>query len=120
MAFRHPSVDDPFCMTHLLWRLVPQVAKQQGISLQRPIHAHFIYDRGIPLWAGSQMGWLYSRLGGTPIHRGKADWRGLRSARDLFANAQLPMAAAPEGALMVTMRLSAPRTGYRSIRILVC
>jgi hypothetical protein len=98
MAFRHPSVDDPLCMTHLLWRLVPQVAKKQGISLQRPIHAHFIYDRGIPLWAGSQMGWLYSHLGGTPIQRGKADWRGLRSARDLFANAQLPMAAAPEGA----------------------
>jgi hypothetical protein len=98
MAFRHPSVDDPLCMTHLLWRLVPQVARQKGISLQRPIHAHFIYDRGIPLWAGSQMGWLYSHLGGTPIQRGKADWRGLRSARDLFANAQLPMAAAPEGA----------------------
>jgi len=26
IAFRHPSVDDPLCMTHLLWRLVPQVA----------------------------------------------------------------------------------------------
>ncbi len=98
IAFRHPSVDDPFCMTHLLWRIVPQVAKQQGISLQKPIHAHFIYDRGIPLWAGSKVGWLYSRLGCTPIQRGKADWRGLRSARDLFANSHLPMAAAPEGA----------------------
>lgn len=98
IAFRHPSIDDPFCMAHLLWRIVPQVAKQQGISLQRPIHAHFIYDRGIPLWAGSKVGWLYSRLGCTPIQRGKADWRGLRSARDLFANSQLPMAAAPEGA----------------------
>ncbi len=98
IAFRHPSVDDPFCMAHLLWRTVPQVAKQQGISLQLPIHAHFIYDRGIPLWAGSKVGWLYSRLGCTPIQRGKADWRGLRCARDLFANSHLPMAAAPEGA----------------------
>ena len=98
IAFRHPSVDDPFCMAHLLWRMVPRVAKQQGISLKHPIHAHFIYDRGIPLWAGSQIGWLYSRLGCTPIHRGKADWTGLRSARNLFANARLPMAAAPEGA----------------------
>ncbi|NEO91992.1 MAG: hypothetical protein F6K56_17790 [Moorea sp. SIO3G5] len=34
----------------------------------------------------------------TPIHRGKADWMGLRSASDLFANGSLPMAAAPEGA----------------------
>jgi hypothetical protein len=98
IAFRHPKVDDPFCMTHLLWKLVPQVARQQGISLQRPIHAHFIYDRGIPLWAGSKMGWLYSRLGGTPIHRGKADWMGLRSARELFVNGQFPIAASPEGA----------------------
>ena len=56
MAFRHPSVYDPFCMTHLLWRIVPQVAKQQGVSLQRPIHAHFIYDRGIPLWAALEHG----------------------------------------------------------------
>ena len=98
MAFRHPTVYDPFCMTHLLWRLVPKVAKQKGVSLDYPIHAHFIYDRGIPLWAGSSVGWLYSRLGGTPIHRGKADWTGLRSARNLFANGKLPMAASPEGA----------------------
>jgi hypothetical protein len=98
IAFRHPSVDDPLCMAHLLWRMVPKVARQQGISLQQPIHAHFIYDRGIPLWAGAKVGWLYSHLGCTPIQRGKADWRGLRSARDLFANSYLPMAAAPEGA----------------------
>ena len=99
IAFRHPSVDDPLCMTHLLWKLVPQVAKQQGISLKQPTHAHFIYDRGIPLWAGDWVGWLYSRLGGTSLHRGKADWTGLRSARHLFAHSNLPMAAAPEGAV---------------------
>ena len=99
IAFRHPSVDDPFCMTHLLWREVPRAARAKGVSLQHPIHAHFIYDRGIPLWAGDWVGWLYSRLGGTSIHRGKADWTGLRSARELFANSQFPMAAAPEGAV---------------------
>ena len=98
LAFRHPKVEDPFCMTYLLWKLVPQVARQQGISLQHPTHAHFIYDRGIPLWAGSKVSWLYSHLGCTPIQRGKADWLGLRSARDLFVNGQFPMAAAPEGA----------------------
>jgi hypothetical protein len=74
------------------------VAKQQGVVLRHPIHAHFIYDRGIPLWAGSQIGWLYSRLGGTPIHRGKVDRMGLRSARNLFVDGKLPLAAAPEGA----------------------
>lgn len=98
MAFRHPSIDDPLCMAYLLSRIVPQVARQQQIALQKPIHSHFIYDRGIPLWAGKRQGWLYSRLGGTPIHRGKVDRIGLRSARSLFANGSLPMAAAPEGA----------------------
>lgn len=98
MAFRHPSTDDPLSLAYLLWKLVPQVAKQQGVSLNYPIHAHFIYDRGIPLWAGSSVSWLYSNLGGTPIHRGKVDRMGLRSARNLFANANFPMMASPEGA----------------------
>ncbi|TAE56603.1 MAG: 1-acyl-sn-glycerol-3-phosphate acyltransferase [Nostocales cyanobacterium] len=98
LAFRHPKTDDPFCLTYLFSQLLPQVAKQQNINLQYPIHAHFIYDRGIPLWAGKYVGWLAANLGGTPIQRGKADWTGLRSARDLFINGQFPMAAAPEGA----------------------
>ncbi|TVP62319.1 MAG: 1-acyl-sn-glycerol-3-phosphate acyltransferase [Nodularia sp. (in: Bacteria)] len=98
LAFRHPKTDDPFCLGYLFSQLVPKVARKQNTALHLPIHAHFIYDRGIPLWAGSYVGWIASRLGGTSIQRGKADWTGLRSARDLFANGQFPMAAAPEGA----------------------
>lgn len=98
LAFRHPSTDDPLGLTYLLSRLVPKVAREKGIALQSPIHAHFIYDRGIPLWAGAHIGWMAANLGATPIQRGKADWTGLRSARDLFANGKFPMAAAPEGA----------------------
>ncbi|PMB18483.1 glycerol acyltransferase, partial [Fischerella thermalis CCMEE 5198] len=98
IAFRHPQATDPLCLGYLLSQLVPRVARQEGISLQHPIHAHFIYDRGITLWAGSHIGWIASNLGATPIQRGKADWTGLRSARDLFANGRFPMAAAPEGA----------------------
>ncbi|BDI16754.1 glycerol acyltransferase [Nostoc cf. commune SO-36] len=98
LAFRHPKTDDPFCLAYLLSQLVPKIARSQDTILQHPIHAHFIYDRGIPLWAGSYVGWIASRLGGTPIQRGKADWTGLRSARELFANGKFPMAAAPEGA----------------------
>jgi 1-acyl-sn-glycerol-3-phosphate acyltransferase len=97
IAFRHPRAEDPLCLVYLLSRILPALAKNKGVALQTPIHAHFIYDRGIPLWAGSYIGWVASRLGGTPITRGKADWTGLRSARDLFANGRFPMAAAPEG-----------------------
>ncbi|HLO51706.1 MAG TPA: 1-acyl-sn-glycerol-3-phosphate acyltransferase [Kamptonema sp.] len=98
LAFRHPNTDDPFCLAHLFWKLLPQVARKERLTLKYPIHSHFIYDRGIPLWAGSSVGWLYSKLGGTPIIRGKIDRIGLRSARELFANSTFPISAAPEGA----------------------
>lgn len=98
IAFRHPNGEDPYSLMHLLWNLVPQVAREKQIPLNYPTHAHFIYDRGIPLWAGSIVEWLYPRLGGTPILRGKVDRLGLRSARELFASGNLPMMAAPEGA----------------------
>jgi hypothetical protein len=97
IAFRHPTVYDPFCLGHLIWKLLPQTAKQQGVALRSPLHFHFIYDRGIPLWAGPTVAWSFPRLGGTPIQRGKLDLVGLKSARHLFANGQFPLAAAPEG-----------------------
>lgn len=98
LAFRHPNTDDPYCISQLLWRFVPETAKRQEIALSNLIHAHFMYDRGIPLWAGNIVSWLFPKLGGTPILRGKVDRLGLRSARDLFINGQFPLAAAPEGA----------------------
>lgn len=99
IAFRHPEVDDPLTMLYLLARAVPQVARQQGIKLHYPIHSHFIYERGMTLWAGDWLGWLFSRLGGIPIHRGKRlDRFGLKAARSLFASGKLPIAVAPEGA----------------------
>jgi hypothetical protein len=98
LAFRHPSTSDPLVISQLLWNQLPQAAKKQGKSLKSPVHAHFVYDRGIPLWAGKGVGWLIPKLGGTPIRRGALDRQGLRSIRDLFATGALPMAAAPEGA----------------------
>ncbi|HEY9762718.1 MAG TPA: 1-acyl-sn-glycerol-3-phosphate acyltransferase [Trichocoleus sp.] len=98
LAFRHPSPEDSYALAHLIWKEVPRTAKALGIRLSSPVHAHFIYDRGIPLWAGDGVGWLYSKLGGTPIQRGKVDRQGLRSARELFAMGKFPIAAAPEGA----------------------
>ncbi|OKH24511.1 glycerol acyltransferase [Hydrococcus rivularis NIES-593] len=98
LAFRHCQVDDPLCGLYLLSR-VPQVARRKGIALQSPIHSHFIYERGMPLWAGAWLGWLLSRLGGIPIHRGKPfDWTAIKTVRKLLIDGDLPMALAPEGA----------------------
>lgn len=99
MAFRHAEVDDPLSLAYLLTRAVPQVAHQEKITLQPPLYAHFLYDRGMTLWAGDWLGWFFSRMGGIPIHRGKKlDRIGIRTARERFLNGKLPMMAAPEGA----------------------
>jgi|688.fasta_scaffold22649_9 1-acyl-sn-glycerol-3-phosphate acyltransferase len=98
LAFRHPSVSDPICLAALLWRELPRQARRQGVRLRPRPHAHFLYDRGIPLWAGPLVGWLLPRLGGSSIQRGKLDTAGLRSARALLLNGSDPFAAAPEGA----------------------
>lgn len=99
MAFHHPEVDDPLCIGYLLSRLVPQTAQELGIPLTTPIHSHFLFDRGMMLWAGRWLGWLFSRLGGISIRRGKRiDWNGLQTARQVMATGQFPLAVAPEGA----------------------
>ncbi len=97
LAFRHPSVDDPICIGYTLGRLLPKSAKKMGVKLRHVTHAHFMYDRGIPLWAGKLMGQLYSKLGGTPIMRGKVDRAGLKSARKILLDGEFPLLAAPEG-----------------------
>jgi 1-acyl-sn-glycerol-3-phosphate acyltransferase len=99
MAFRHPEVDDPLSMFYLLSRAVPKVAKQHSIYLQKPTHSHFIYDRGMTVWAGDWLGWYFSKLGGMPIRRGKRiDKRALQVARQLFSSSNMPLSIAPEGA----------------------
>jgi 1-acyl-sn-glycerol-3-phosphate acyltransferase len=99
LAFRHVEVDDPLCALHLLSRSLPTIAKTQNIPLRSPLHAHFLYDRGMPLWGGKGLGWMLSRFGGVSLHRGKRpDWQALRTARDLVANGAFPFAVAPEGA----------------------
>ncbi|MBE9028512.1 1-acyl-sn-glycerol-3-phosphate acyltransferase [filamentous cyanobacterium LEGE 11480] len=108
LAFRHPSVNDPLALGYLFSQLMPPAAKDLGIKLRTPIHSHFMYDRGVPLWAGEIMGWLFSRLGGTSIMRGKLDRAGLKSARNLLLNGQLPFMAAPEGATNGHSEIVAP------------
>lgn len=99
LAFRHVEVNDPLCGLYLLSRSLPKVAKNAQIPLKNPLHVHFLYDRGMPLWGGSALGWILSRLGGISLRRGKQpDWQSLRKARSLLLNGQFPFAVAPEGA----------------------
>lgn len=98
-AFRHVEVDDPLCLIYLFSRTLPRTARKLGISLRYPFYSHPIYDRGMLLWGGKWLGWLFSRWGAIPIHRGKPlDREAIRSARDLLVNGTMPIAIAPEGA----------------------
>ena len=99
LAFRHCEVDDPLSGLHLLSRGIPRIARQQGIALQSPIHSHFMYDRGMTIWAGDWLGWLFARIGGVPVHRGKTlDLQAIKQTRELLVNGKFPLVVAPEGA----------------------
>jgi hypothetical protein len=97
IAFRHPSSADAFPVWYLLSHIVPQAARDQGKPLTHVPHTYFLYDRGVPLWAGPLVAWLLPRVGGISIQRGKLDRMGLKTARDKLANGDQPMAVAPEG-----------------------
>lgn len=99
LAFRHVEVDDPVCGLQLFSRVIPAIARQQDMALKTPLHAHFVYERGMSLWAGRGLNWLFANMGGIPIRRGrKPDWAGLRTARTLLVDGTMPLAIAPEGA----------------------
>ncbi|MEM7594781.1 MAG: 1-acyl-sn-glycerol-3-phosphate acyltransferase [Cyanobacteria bacterium P01_A01_bin.83] len=99
LAFRHCEVDDPLSGLHLLSREIPQLARQQGIRLKSPVHSHFMYDRGMTIWAGKWLGWVFAKIGGVPVHRGRAlDLQAIKLLRELLVKGKFPLVVAPEGA----------------------
>lgn len=98
LAFRHPSLDDPLSMAQLLWVELARAGRQQGLRFDPAPTGQFLFDRGIPLWAGAGMGWLFTHLGGASIQRSKLDLPALRTARRLLLDGPHPFALAPEGA----------------------
>ncbi len=96
-AFRHPTIDDQYGLVHLFGRVLPRTAAQMGIKLDRPLRTFFVYDRGIPLWAGEIVTWFYPRMGGISVYRSKADRQGLQFIRKTITDGIYPLAIAPEG-----------------------
>ncbi|GAX36348.1 1-acyl-sn-glycerol-3-phosphate acyltransferase [Nodularia sp. NIES-3585] len=98
IAFRHPEVEDPLCMLYLISYILPKVARQHHIKLQQRTHSYFLYDRGMTVWAGDWLGWLFSKVGGVPIRRGRRlDRQAIQTARELFSDGDMAIAIAPEG-----------------------
>ncbi len=97
LAFRHPTTDDPFAMLYLLAYAVPEQAREMGIKLTKTPHSSFVYDRGISLWAGEYINWLFPALGGISIFRGKLDRPALNLMRKQITHGNEPLSMAPEG-----------------------
>ena len=98
IAFRHPSTRDPLVLADLFWNHVPRTAKRLDLPLPRPVELRFLYDRGIPIWAGPLIGWLLQRCGGIAIHRGRLDRPALAQACAALVQGRFPLVVAPEGA----------------------
>lgn len=97
VAFRHPTTDDHLSMLYLFAHALPQKARSMGIPLRAPVHSAFIYDRGVAIWAGNIVNWLFPRLGGISIYRGKLDRQALQIIRQNFVSGAFPISLAPEG-----------------------
>lgn len=97
LAYRHSSTNDPPSLIHYLHTNLPKIAANEGISLNKPVFGYFLYDRGIPLWAGPVANWLLPAIGGVPVIRGRPDFGCLRTLRHLYVRGQFPLAIAPEG-----------------------
>ncbi len=101
LAFRHPTIDDQFAMFHLVASALPKAIKKSSNSqIDNRIDSfssYYVYDRGIPLWAGEIVTYLYPRSGGIPIYRGKLDRQGLQTIRKYLVTGEYPIAISPEG-----------------------
>ena len=97
LAFRHPTTDDPFGMLYLFSHAVPEQAKVMGIKFDKHPHSGFVYDRGISLWAGAYIDWLFPALGGISTFRSKLDRAALNLMRKQITHGTEPLSMAPEG-----------------------
>ena len=97
LVFRHVHVHDAQVMFYLLNNIVHFQAKKRRILYPYRPHAHFLYGRGVPVWGGAYLEWLFSRLGGIPVHHRKLDREGLDVVRRYLQQGPYPIALAPEG-----------------------
>jgi 1-acyl-sn-glycerol-3-phosphate acyltransferase len=97
ITFRHASVHDPPVMTYLLSRRLAAAARRSGQRLGGLAHAHFLYGRGVTLWAGGGAAFLIPRIGALSVMNRHSDSRSMRAIREHVLDGPFPVALAPEG-----------------------
>ena len=73
----------------------------------------FLYDRGIPIWAGPLIG-LLQRCGGIAIHRGRLDRPALHQARQVLEQGHYPLVIAPRATNNLSGEMAPLEPGSRS------
>jgi hypothetical protein len=101
IVFRHVHVNDAQVIFYLINNLLPKRMRRRGRPLGEPLprrpHAHFLYGRGVPLWAGKGLEFVFSRLGGVPVSHRKLERESIDSIRSFISEGRFPVALAPEG-----------------------
>jgi hypothetical protein len=97
LAFRHASVHDAPVMTCLLSRVLPRAARRAHLELGGLPHAHYLYGRGVTLWAGGGSAFLIPRIAALSIMNRRSDSQGVAAIRQFLIDGPFPMALAPEG-----------------------
>jgi hypothetical protein len=97
IAFRHPSVSDAPVLADLFARRVPALARRRGTPLHGPSFVHFLYGRGVPVWAGAASARLMPRMAAIPVYHRRADSEGMNAVRSAALAGRFPLALAPEG-----------------------
>jgi hypothetical protein len=97
IAFRHTAVHDAQVMVQLITRILPREARRRRQPLGGLPHAHFLYGKGVTLWAGRGAAFLIPRIAGLPVVNRRADARAIENVRRFLTEGQHPLALAPEG-----------------------
>jgi hypothetical protein len=97
IAFRHTAVHDAQVVVQLLTRILPREARRRRQALGGLPHAHFLYGKGVTLWAGGGSAFLIPRIAGLPVVNRRADAQALRNIRTFLTQGPYPVALAPEG-----------------------
>lgn len=95
-AFRHSHVNDGPVLFHLFSNTLPKAASRLGRRLPGPVNTHFVYARNVPVWSGASVGWIFPKLGGVSVLKGKPDSKSIGILRRIVAEGRFPLAIAPE------------------------
>ena len=96
IAFRHPHVDDGPITFHLIARLLPRLRAHAGDRNGGRTHAHFVYGRNVPVWSGGITAFLFPRVAGLAVQKGRYDSKTISMLRQYLAESRYPLAIAPE------------------------